>query len=200
MTEPFRSRASAAAQAVEDPVDDDFLGGSFLNEVLPDDYTERPQPAEPAPASPDGPRHLRVVAPRRRLRMPSARILFLAGSGVVIAVAFGLVYLHVVMAQRQFQLDDLSTKLTQEQTQYQQYRVEVAELNSPARIIATAEGKLGMRQPASVTYLKPPPGSSTSGESSGLAAPPTPGKNGTIPAPEGDADWPAIKADLAGSP
>jgi cell division protein FtsL len=144
------------------------------------------------------PRHLRVVEPRSRRRLPSARTLFVGGAGVAIAVAFGLVYLHVVMAQRQFQLDDLNAKVSAEQAQYQQLRLQVAQLDSPQQIIYTAEGKLGMRQPESVTYLSPPAGSA--GSSSGLASQSQPGKGGVIPAPEGDANWPKIKADLAGTP
>jgi len=138
-----------------------------------------------------------VVEPKRRGR-PSARFLFLAASGVVLAVAFGLVYLHVVMAQRQFRLDDLNTRVAQEQAQYQQLRLQVAQLSSPQQIISTAEGKLGMRQPDSVSYLSPRTGAVSAGAprlGTGRQA-----GAGVVPAPQGDANWPAIKADLAGSP
>ncbi len=70
-------------------------------------------------------------------------------------MAFGLVYLHVVLAQRQFALDRLTAKVQGEQTTYQNLRLQVAQLGSPAHIISTAEGQLGMRPPASVTYLTP---------------------------------------------
>jgi cell division protein FtsL len=141
-------------------------------------------------------RHLRVVAaqdrtPSRRRRQARA----LAGAGLVLAVAFGLVYLHVVLAQRQFALDRLTAKVQAEQTEYQNLRLRVAQLESPPQVIATAEGQLGMRQPASVNYLAPSvtfgatPGSASTSAS---GAPPT--------APAGDADWPQIKAQLAGSP
>ena len=63
------------------------------------------------------------------------------------AVAFGLVYLHVVLAQRQFALDRLTSKVQAEQATYQNLRLQVAQLGSPAQIISTAEGQLGMRQP-----------------------------------------------------
>ena len=105
---------------------------------------------------PLGPRHLRVVEPRRaRDPRRRAQVTLCAAVAVVVAVAFGVVYLHVVMAQRQFALDRLDTQVSQAQSQYQRLRLQVAQLEAPSRIIATAEGKLGMREPASVTYLTP---------------------------------------------
>lgn len=146
--------------------------------------------------------HLKLVERRSRRRVGGGRLLFLVASGVVIAVAFGLVYLHVVMAQRQFQLDDLNAKVAREQSQYQALRLKVAQLDSPQAIISTAEGKLGMRQPPSVVYLNPKtpsasqPGTPQAGSAGGGA-----GKAGRgLPAPGGDADWPQIKSELAGSP
>jgi cell division protein FtsL len=152
------------------------------------------------PDSPDveESRHLRAVPPlvrARTRRWNRPRVLALAGAGLVLAVTFGLVYLHVVMAQRQFALDRLTAKVQAEQATYQSLRVQVAQLGSPAQIISTAEGQLGMRQPASVTYLTPtvtiggPPEPAPSGAASGSSH-----------APPGDADWPQIKAQLAGSP
>jgi cell division protein FtsL len=122
-------------------------------------------------------------------------VVALAAAGLVLAVAFGLVYLHVVLAQRQFALDRLTTKVQGEQTLYQSLRLQVAQFGSPAHIISTAEGQLGMRQPASVTYLIPTVTiGGTSDPSGGHAA------AGSVNAPAGDADWPQIKAQLAGSP
>jgi cell division protein FtsL len=190
MTEALRSSRTATARSAVAPAED--LPGDLVH---PDEEIRRQERSTPG-----GPRHLRVVEPRPRWRLPSARILFVSGAGVAIVVAFGLVYLHVVMAQRQFQLDDLNTKVSQEQAHYQQLRLQVARLDSPAAIISTAEGKLGMRQPKSVTYLSPPAGSAAAGSTSGLANPPKPGKGDVVPAPPGDADWPKIKADLVGSP
>jgi cell division protein FtsL len=118
-----------------------------------------------------------------------------AGAGLVLAVTFGLVYLHVVLAQRQFALDRLTAKVQAEQARYQDLRLQVAELGSPAQIISTAEGQLGMRQPASVTYLAPTATiGGTPDPADSQAAP------GPVHAPAGDADWPQIKAQLAGSP
>jgi len=112
-------------------------------------------------------------------------------------VAFGLVYLHVVLAQRQFALDRLTTQVQAQQTTYQELRLEVAQLGSPAHIISTAEGQLGMRQPASVTYLTPTPSVTVP---SAAATSADPSSQAAAEAPAGDADWPQIKSQLAGSP
>ncbi len=120
----------------------------------------------------------------------------LGGVGLILAVAFGLVYLHVVLAQRQFALDRLTTKVQAESTTYQNLRLQVAQLGSPQHVISMAEGKLGMRQPASVTYLTP---SLTIPGETVAASDPAPSGSVTQ-APAGDADWPQIKSQLAGSP
>jgi cell division protein FtsL len=154
----------------------------------------------------EAPRHLQAV-PARTPRWNQTRVLALAGAGLVLAVAFVLVYLHVVLAQRQFALDRLTTKVQAEQARYQNLRLQVAQLGSPAQIISTAEGKLGMRPPASVTYLAPSstiggtpnPAASQVLSGSAQAASGSP-SSFSGQAPAGDADWPQIKAQLAGSP
>lgn len=151
------------------------------------------------PIGPDRQRPLRVVEPvkltpaQRRRR---ARALLLAAATLFVVVAFGLVYFHVVLAQRQFALNRLDTSVQNERATYERLRLQVAELGSPQHIISTAVGQLGMRQPASVNYLTPTPASASAAAAyndppSGLAA-------GVAPA--GDADWPLIKSQLAGSP
>lgn len=162
-------------------------------------------PARPLPSDPHrrGPgRHLHVAeapartpAQRRRL----VRALFLGGTSLMVAIAFALVYLHVVLAQRQFRLDGLNSQVQQEQVSYEKLRLQVAELNSPQHIISTAEGQLGMVQPAKVTYLDPSAsGSLAAGSAPSLAA--TDPSSPSTRAPSGDADWPLIKQQLAGSP
>jgi hypothetical protein len=124
---------------------------------------------------------------------------------------FALVYLHVVLAQRQIELNLLTSEASTSQTQYEDLRLKVAELGSSQEIISAAEGRLGMRQPASVTYVTPPanataPGVPTSTPSTGTGSTstgstgPTSSSPGTTAAPAGDADWPQIKAELAGRP
>ena len=154
--------------------------------------------AQPDPFELEPSRQLQVVPPRKSTRVwrwRRTRVLALGTAGLVLAVAFGLVYLHVVLAQRQFALDRLTTKVQGEQTTYQNLRLQVAQLGSPAHIISTAEGQLGMRQPASVTYLTP---TVTIGGPSGPDG--SQAGSGAAYGPAGDADWPQIKAQLAGSP
>ena len=142
-------------------------------------------------------RHLRVVPPNVRTaaqRRRRARALLVAAGGLLMAIAFGLVYLHVVLAQRQFALDRLTTKVQADRATYQRLRLQVAQLGSPQHIISTAEGQLGMRPPASVNYLTP-----TTAVGAGVTPPPSAATSGTQ-APAGDADWPKIKSQLAGSP
>lgn len=119
-------------------------------------------------------------------------------------IAFSLVYLHVVLAQRQFQIDKLNSSVTKAQASYQNLRLHVAQLGSPQQIISTAEGRLGMVQPSKVVYLTPPAGTSPTGTAgSGTSAAPSQSATSVLPpsqAPAGDADWPRIKSQLAGAP
>jgi cell division protein FtsL len=179
--------------------------GLALAHALP--HTEdQPSPEDETEARP---RYLKVVEPgltpaQRRRR---ARIAMVASIGVASIIGLALVYLHVVLAQRQFALNNLNTSVQQAQARYQDLRLQVAELGSPQHVISMAEGQLGMVQPNNVKYLIP----QTSG--TGLAGAAT-GARGTAPlgvaggttvrspgqAPSGDADWPTIKSQLAGVP
>jgi hypothetical protein len=110
-----------------------------------------------------------------------------------VVVVFALVYLHVLSAQKQFEINSLTTRYQQAATAYQGERLAAEEANSPASIVGRAE-RLGMHEPRSVTY-RPARGG-------GIAvASPAPGTvaNGA-PTPAGIADWPAMKTDLAGAP
>jgi cell division protein FtsB len=147
-------------------------------------------------------RHLTVVpepglSPAQRRRR--ARAALFAGIAAATAVGLALVYLHVVLAQRQFAVDRLNTQVQQAQAAYQQNRLQVAQLGSPDHIISMAEGQLGMIQPGQVTYLTSPPGSTT-GTSAGGATAATGAPSTATTAPAGDADWPQIKSELAGLP
>ncbi|HZU74629.1 MAG TPA: cell division protein FtsL [Acidimicrobiales bacterium] len=113
----------------------------------------RPAPS-PAPARPP----LRIVragelSPAARVRRARA-LAVLAGLMTVLAV-FGVVTAHVLLAQEQFRLGDLQAKAATEQARNEQLRLEVAQLQSPARVVSAAEQRLGMVPPSSVTYLVP---------------------------------------------
>lgn len=164
-----------------------------------------PEPSETG--GPARPRHLKVVpepglSPAQRRRR--ARAALFAGIAGATLVGLALVYFHVVLAQRQFAVDRLDTQLQQAQTAYQQKRLEVAQLGSPAHIISMAEGQLGMVQPTKVTYLTAPagtvPGGTSASSGDANAAGDQASRTTATTAPAGDADWPQIKSELAGLP
>ena len=97
------------------------------------------QPApQPRPAPEGRPGHLRVVEPaeraRRSVRPAHAGLLSAAIFGLVLAV----VVAHTLLVQGQVKLDHLDAQLTTEQLHYQQLRRDVAQLESPTRIVEAA--------------------------------------------------------------
>lgn len=113
----------------------------------------RPAP-RPAPRRDAAPRRpgLRVVPPaRRRLRTGPTVVL---GGLLAFGIAFGLVVAQALLVQGQQRLDDLERRTAEATRTQQELRLQVAELESPARVVAAAED-LGMVPPAGVTYLTP---------------------------------------------
>jgi cell division protein FtsL len=129
-------------------------------------------PATPAPRPAPRPNHLRVVAPaerrRRRLTSGTAVLLTAALFATLLAVAMA----QTVLVQGQVRLDALDSQLTTEQARYQELRKDVAELESPARVVDAARQQ-GMVTPDDLVYLQPPaPDPSAVGTSTGDAAEP----------------------------
>jgi cell division protein FtsL len=127
----------------------------------------------------------------------------------VIAVLFGLVGLHVMLAQNQFRLDRLNSQADAEQARYERLRLQVDQLESPQRIVATAEQKLAMMTPASVTYLTPSaplPASASSttahsGSNGGAGSSGAAGSGGGAGSPAvSPPDWTTVKPHLAAQP
>ena len=180
---------------------------------------EGPAPLPGAPSVPGvAESHLRLVPRRTRRRWFAGRFLLYAFVAGVAAVAFGLVALHVMIAEVQFRLDGLQQKAAVYQGRYEKLRLQVAEDEAPARIIRVAT-ESGLQQPASVTYLPAPrTGFATSGQGAtssgagssgaGSSAPPSsvPSRSGhsgasdVVPAPAGEGDWPAVKPLLGTTP
>ncbi len=152
-------------------------------------------------------RHLRLVRERARRRANGRRLLVSAGIALLGVFCLGLVTLHVLIAENQFTLDRLTQTAATEQASYEKLRLQVAQLEAPARIVSDAEGRLGLGQPGSVTYL---PATNSRATQDGGTAPAGPGpagpeaagsaSAGSVAAPQGDADWPSIKSYLSGSP
>jgi len=163
-------------------------------------------PAPKPEEQPRSERHLHLV--RDQSRQPGIRrhIAVLMVIGVVAVISMGLVALHVLIAEAQFRLDSLEQQASAQQARYERLRLDVAQLESPSRIVSVAEGDLGMRQPGSVTYLPAtsvPAGPSTGSSPGGGPVVPGVGGGGlnsSSSAPQGDADWPMIKPYLSGSP
>ena len=134
----------------------------------------RPRPAPPVKRAPARP-ELRVVREEELREAERARLVrqLVAAAAIIAALClFGVVVFHVLLTQNQFRLDKLQEQSLERQAEYDRLRLQVAELESPDRVIAAAQ-VLGMVSAPKVTYLAP-----------------------TIEEP-GDADTPALTADQA---
>jgi hypothetical protein len=146
------------------------------------------------------PRQLRLVERKRRRPVYLRRLGVALLMGFAALLCLGLVALHALIAEDQFTLNRLQDQAASAQAAYDKLRLKVAVAEAPARIVSVAEGKLHMVQPASVTYIAAP--------KVDPQAPPRPGRKAersqagttTVPAPEGDANWPAVKPYLSANP
>lgn len=144
----------------------------------------RQRPARPRPQLRVVPREATAEARRRRLVRRGAAL----AAGVVALCLFGVVVAHVVLTQNQFRLDQLREQSSDGQAEYDRLRLQVAELESPGRIVATAQQRLGMVTPTTITYLAP------SQEAS--PAEPVIVKEGTTALPN-SSSWSTVKPHLA---
>jgi len=125
-------------------------GGAAL--AMPVRPVPRPAPRRPE-TSPR--RHLRVVGPADRVRRrltPRAGVVL---TGLTFVTLLLVAVAHTLLVQGQIRLDDLDAQLRVEQARYQELRKEVAEMESPTRVVAAAED-LGMVMPEDLVYLQPP--------------------------------------------
>jgi cell division protein FtsL len=113
----------------------------------------RARAAEPRRApTPSRRPDLRVVdaAPRRR----AGRVGTIAGIALF-ATLFGLAAFQTVLIKNQARIDDLNRRIDAATAETDTLALQVADLESPGRIIAVARERLGMIDPGSVTYLRP---------------------------------------------
>lgn len=118
----------------------------------------RPAPRPRPQAAPAAQPRLRIVPPdyvSPRARRRRARRQLVAASTLAVLGLLGVATLHVALSQNQFRLERLDARAGQEQDRYERLRLEVAELESPARVVAAAQERLGMVPPPVVTYLSP---------------------------------------------
>ena len=122
------------------------------------------------------------MRPRARTAHQSRRLLVVLGAALTVALAFGVVASQVIVAQNQDRLDKLNRRLDTAQTRYERLRYQVAELESPERIVAAAQDRLGMVEPAKVNYVAPVASNHTAAEEADVTVAP---------------DWRLVKAELA---
>ena len=101
---------------------------------------------------------------------------------LTVALAFGVALSQVIVAQNQDQLDTLNRRLDDAQAKYDRLRFQVAELESPERVVAAAQDRLGMVEPAKVNYVAPVVNNTSVAD-----------ENDVTEAP----DWRLVKAELA---
>lgn len=90
-----------------------------------------------------------------RARRWRAALAFIGAAVFVTGGLVGIVAAHVALTQGQFALGRLQGQLAKEHTVQEQLRLQVAQLQSPQRIVQTAEQRLHMVSPSTVTYLTP---------------------------------------------
>jgi cell division protein FtsL len=111
---------------------------------------------------------LRTPAPRREQQpRPSLRVVRKANRGpryafwavialsAIFALFFALVMFLTVLLTNQRRLDQLDAQVRNQQATYQQLRLQVAQLQSPERILDVATSKLGLVPSSGTTYLTP---------------------------------------------
>ena len=174
-------------------------------------------PRPDAPRLPDGPERnrppLRVVRPEeaaRRSRRRRARLVAVSSVLLVGLSLFGVVVAHVVLTQNQFELQKVKRQAAEEQARYERLRLQVAELESPSRIVAAAQERLGMVPPPSVKYLTPkadaaapaiPPGAAgTRPAGAGMQAAAGDTADDGADGEEAMNDWSTVKRQLGSRP
>lgn len=110
--------------------------------------------AEPRQRPADTARHLRVVTPADRARRRLTPKVGVVLTGLVFAALFAVAIAQTLLVQGQIRLDGLDQQLTTEQARYRALRNQVAQMESPARVVAAAQ-KLGMVAPDDLVYLQP---------------------------------------------
>lgn len=112
----------------------------------------RPVPrAVPAPA-----RRLEIVPDARVLRTRRLARLFTAIAGLAACFGlFGVVGVHVMLAQGQADVQRLQSQVQEQEDRQQRLRMDVATLEAPTRVVATAKNELGMVAPPTVVSLTP---------------------------------------------
>lgn len=153
-----------------------------------------PRPAAGRPQPQARPR-LRVVQapPATTGRRRTGRSVLAIAGVVAVACMLALAAFHAQLVSGQVRLDELERQVAEQQARYAANRLEVAELESPERIVRVAQQQLGMVAPPGTTYLSP----------SGAVVDEVRGAGPSAAAAEpgdGVASWEATKPYLGGTP
>ncbi len=135
--------------------------------------------AEPRPRPVPPKRHLRVVTPVERARQRLTPKVGVVLTGLVFVALFAVAIAQTLLVQAQIRLDGLDQQLTTEQARYRELRNQVAQMESPARVVDAAHN-LGMVAPDDLVYLQPDAGDHGPTDQSSGATPST-------------SDWSAMK-------
>jgi cell division protein FtsL len=88
-------------------------------------------------------------------RRPRYAVWTVVALSAIFALFFALVMFHTVLLKNQRRLDQLDAQVRDEQASYQQLRLQVAQLQSPERVLDVATSKLGLVPSNGTTYLTP---------------------------------------------
>ena len=163
-----------------------LLPTSARAEAVPDTWDASPQ-VEVAPTRTP----LRVLPSdhlERRARRRRARLTLTVAASLVAVSLLGVVAVNVMIAQDQLRLDRLDSQRNAALAHRGQLQLQLAQLQSPARIVAQAEQRLGMVVPSKLTYV------------AGNGAPVQTTAGGAVPAPLPPAAAPPAAAPPAAAP
>lgn len=108
-----------------------------------------PRPAPTPRARPK----LTVVDPRVARRQRIVRRSTVVLTIMTVVSLFALVGFSVLISQHQLALERTQQRTVDARRHYEELRLEVAGLSAPTRIVTEAEQRLGMVEPAQITYL-----------------------------------------------
>ena len=97
-----------------------------------------------------------------RTRRLTRRALVVVAILATLSAPFALVLVHVELTANQLRLTSLQTRGDLAQKDYEKLRLQVAQLESPTRVVATAE-QLGMVTPTTIHYVTASPNSAVPG-------------------------------------
>jgi cell division protein FtsB len=167
---PRQSAATARADAADADVESRRHGVlGALAAALPDRTGRREADA------PD----LKVVAPATRRRR-GWQVGTIAG-GLLFLALFAIAGAHTLIVQQQRHIDDVNGRITEAEDRAEALKVELAELQSPERIVQEARDRLGMVQAPTPVYLQPKADDDARAAEVPATTPPTTAAKATTP-------------------